>query len=69
MVGVWHNDFWRHNQFLGEVTIPLDKVDWSNPSDKWYGLQESVSVTVVLNILRITSSNLSVTGSILIFYQ
>ncbi|XP_065907812.1 synaptotagmin-like protein 5 [Dysidea avara] len=39
-VGVWHNDFWRHNLFLGEVTLPLDKVDWSNPSDKWYGLEE-----------------------------
>ncbi|XP_065908463.1 uncharacterized protein [Dysidea avara] len=39
-VGVWHNDFWRHNLFLGEVTLPLDKVDWSNPSDKWYELEE-----------------------------
>ena len=44
LVGVWHNDFWRHNQFLGEVTVSLDKVDWSNPSDKWYRLGESVSV-------------------------
>ena len=42
-VGVWHNDFWRHNMFLGEVMLPLDKVDWSNPSDKWYGLKELVS--------------------------
>ena len=58
LVGVWHNDFWRHNQFLGEVILPLDKVDLSNPSDKWYSLEESVSVIVATvmrtSILRIT---------------
>ena len=34
--------------FLGEVTLPLDKIDLSNPSDKWYTLGESVSGCVIL---------------------
>ena len=34
--------------FLGEVTLPLDKIDLSNLSNKWYTLGESVSDYVII---------------------
>jgi len=37
--------------FLGEVTLPLDKINWSNPSDKWYALKESTRVGSILGYL------------------
>jgi len=60
---VWHNDFWRHNLFLGEVTLPLDKVDWSNPSDKWYGLEEQVGFYVVIEYFIVFNFSFSVIHS------
>ena len=41
---VWHNDTFGRNDFLGEVTVPLDYYEFKDASPKWYKLQERVSV-------------------------
>ena len=39
---VWHNDTFGRNDFLGEVTLPLDYYEFGDSSDQWYKLQERV---------------------------
>ena len=41
-VTVWHNDTFGRNDFLGEVTVPLDYYEFKDASPKWYQLQERV---------------------------
>lgn len=37
---VWHNDTFGRNDFLGEVTLPLDYHSFDDVSPKWYRLQD-----------------------------
>ncbi|KAH9504706.1 Synaptotagmin-like protein 5 [Bulinus truncatus] len=39
-VTVWHNDRLGRNDFLGEVTIPLDYYRFEESEPRWYPLQE-----------------------------
>ncbi|XP_059154640.1 synaptotagmin-like protein 5 isoform X2 [Physella acuta] len=39
-VTVWHNDRFGRNDFLGEVTIPLDYYRFDENAPRWYPLQE-----------------------------
>jgi len=42
----------------------MDKVDWSNPSDKWYGLEEQVGFYVVLVFSNSLSLKFIVRGAL-----
>ncbi|GFO12361.1 synaptotagmin-like protein 5 [Plakobranchus ocellatus] len=41
-LAVWHNDRLGRNDFLGEVTVPLDYYRFENSSPQWYQLAERV---------------------------
>lgn len=40
---VWHSDMFGRNDFLGEVTMPLENFVFDDPTPKWYTLNERVS--------------------------
>ena len=47
-LAMWNHDTFGHNDFLGEVMLPLDTYQesgftWEDPSPNWYPLQERVS--------------------------
>ncbi|XP_035828611.1 synaptotagmin-like protein 5 isoform X6 [Aplysia californica] len=42
-ITVWHNDRFGRNDFLGEVTIPMDYYRFEENSPTWYTLQERVA--------------------------
>lgn len=47
---MWNHDTFGHNDFLGEVMLPLDTYQdsgfsWDDPSPNWYPLRERVSTT------------------------
>ena len=46
---VWHNDTFGRNDFLGEVTLPLDYYEFGDSSDQWYKLQERVCIRKMLS--------------------
>ncbi|KAK2145163.1 hypothetical protein LSH36_698g01047 [Paralvinella palmiformis] len=37
---VWHNDTFGRNDFLGEVSIPMDEYTFTKTSPRWYPLQD-----------------------------
>ena len=41
---VWHSDMFGRNDFLGEVMLPMAGQIFDEPSPKWYGLQDRVSL-------------------------
>ena len=48
-LAMWNHDTFGHNDFLGEVMLPLDTYQdsgfsWDDPSPYWYPLRERVSV-------------------------
>ena len=48
-LAMWNHDTFGHNDFLGEVMLPLDTYqesgfNWDDPSPNWYPLQDRVSV-------------------------
>lgn len=49
-LAMWNHDTFGHNDFLGEVMLPLETYQesgfsWDDPSPNWYPLHERVSVT------------------------
>ena len=47
-LALWNHDTFGHNDFLGEVMLPLDTYQdsgfcWDDPSPNWYPLRERVS--------------------------
>ena len=47
-LSMWNHDTFGHNDFLGEVMLPLDTYQesgfsWDDPSPNWYPLRERVS--------------------------
>ncbi len=52
-LAMWNHDTFGHNDFLGEVMLPLDTYQdsgfsWDDPSPNWYPLRERVSVFMSL---------------------
>ena len=43
-VSVWNNDTFGRNDFLGEVTIPLDYYAFDDRALQWYKLQDRVRI-------------------------
>ena len=41
---VWHNDTFGRNDFLGEVSIPMDEYTFTKTSPRWYPLQDRVGL-------------------------
>jgi len=41
---VWHSDMFGRNDFLGEVTIPLENMLFDDPSPKAYPLHDRVRI-------------------------
>ena len=41
-ISVWNNDTFGRNDFLGEVSIPLDYYAFDDASPQWYKLQDRV---------------------------
>ena len=58
---VWHNDTFGRNDFLGEVTLPLDYYEFGDSSDQWYKLQERVRIrkSVIGYNIRLTLDRVS----------
>ena len=46
-VTVWNNDTFGRNDFLGEVTIPLDYYQFNDPAPRWHKLQDRVRVIIL----------------------
>ena len=47
-LAMWNHDTFGHNDFLGEIMLPLDTYQesgfsWDDPSPNWYPLRERVS--------------------------
>ena len=56
-LAMWNHDTFGHNDFLGEVMLPLDTYQdsgfsWDDPSPNWYPLRERVSLGVHIVMLH-----------------
>ena len=52
-VTVWHSDRFGRNDFLGEVTIPMDLHRFGDTTPKTYTLQSRVSRAQLIHILTL----------------
>ena len=48
---VWDWDRFGRNQFLGEIRLPLSSLDLYDTTDKWYYLEDKVSLIRVIILL------------------
>ncbi len=45
-MSVWDWDRFGHNQFLGEVRLPLSTLNLTDPTEHWYTLLDRVRLLV-----------------------
>lgn len=41
-ISVWHKDIFKRNDFLGEISLPLNNDVLKNPDLRWFALQDRV---------------------------
>ena len=49
-MSVWDWDRFGHNQFLGEVRLPLSTLNLTDPTEHWYALQDKVRAQMLFTI-------------------
>ena len=58
-LSVWDWDRFGRNRFLGEVRLPLTSMDLTDSEDKWYDLEDKVTLSCYSLALSLLSLSLS----------